>query len=315
MTFGLYPNWKKSLQDMKESPEITRQKTTMKKWVYLLCSMWLTMNAASAMAACTPLPGAEQLWSKAGVRWVLVGELHGSNETPAAFLDLVCDALALGRRVTVALERPTSEQADLEGILAAKDLSTAREALLSQRVWKDVLDGRGSDAMLSLLLGLRELRRGYPELSVAAFDAPFASDAPGARDEAMGRALLALENKEPKNLILIFTGNVHVMRAPMFGYDFAAMYLPVQESLSLEVTDVGGESWSESDGACGVLHGGVGNKGVTKPRGVFLDPSLAPYGKVDGILSLGVALTASAPAVGEPSPPPTCRIKYLQKFH
>jgi hypothetical protein len=34
---------------------------------------------------------------------------------------------------------------------------------------------------------------------------------------------------------------------------------------------------------------------------------------VDGILALGVKLTASAPAAGEPSPLPDCRIKYLSE--
>src|SRR5579864_7128972 len=113
-----------------------------------LLAMGLTMNAAAAGASCSPVPGADQIWSKAGVHWVFIGELHGSNETPAAFLELVCDAIAHGKHVTVALERPTSEQAALESILTAKDLSKARESLLQLPGWKEVPDGRGSEAML-----------------------------------------------------------------------------------------------------------------------------------------------------------------------
>jgi hypothetical protein len=277
--------------------------------------MGLALKVTSAMAACSQVPGAEQIWSKPDVRWVLVGELHGSNETPAAFFDLVCDALVKGRHVTVVLERPTSEQAALEGILKAADVTTATHALLSEPDWVNGMDGRASEAILRLLIALRGLRREYPDLAVAAFDAPYSGNAPGARDEAMGRALLALGNAAPRKLILILTGNVHAMQAPVFGYDFAAMFLPPKERLSLEVTDRGGESWTDSEGACGAWKGGVRDKDATRLRGIFLDPSLARYGKVDGILSLGAPLTASAPAAGDPSPLPACRTKFLQQVH
>ncbi len=126
---------------------------------------------AAATTSCSPVPGADQIWSKAGVHWVFIGELHGSNETPAAFYDLVCDAIAHGKHVTVALERPSSEQAALDNILTAKDLAKAKEELLQLPGWKDVLDGRASEAMLRLLISLRELHRLHPDLKVVAFDA------------------------------------------------------------------------------------------------------------------------------------------------
>jgi hypothetical protein len=276
-------------------------------------AMGLAMNAAGAIPSCSPVPRADQIWSKASVHWVFIGELHGSNETPAAFRDLVCDAIAQGKHVTVALERPASEQAALDNILTAKDVSTAQELLLRLPGWKEVLDGRASEAMLRLLVSLRELRRLQPDLRVVAFDAPYPGTAPGAREEAMGHALLSLGTAKPHDLVLILTGNLHAMQAPQFGYDLAAMYLPRREILSLEVTDRGGETWSESREGCGVLKGGVRDKDAKRPYGIFLDASLAPFGKVDGILSLGVPLTPSAPAAGEPSPIPACRTKFLSE--
>jgi len=274
----------------------------------------VAINAAGAVTSCSPIPGADQIWSKASVHWVFIGEGHGSNETPAAFGELVCDAIARGKHVTVALERPTSEQPALDNFLTAKDLSAAKEALLQLPGWKEVLDGRASEAMLRLLVSLRELHRLHPDLKVVAFDAPYAGPpAPGPRDEAMGHALLSLNPAKPNDLVLIFTGNLHAMQAPQFGYNLAAMYLPAKEILSLEVTDWGGESWGLSNGGCGPWKGGVGDKGAKKPYGIFLDPSLAPFGKVDGVLSLGVPLTASAPAAGEPSPVPACRTKFLSE--
>jgi hypothetical protein len=278
-------------------------------------AMGLVMNAAGAIPSCSPIPGADQIWSKASVHWVFIGELHGSNETPAAFRELVCDAIAQGKHVTVALERPTSEQAALDNILTARDLSKAQESLLRLPGWKEVLDGRGSEAMLRLLVSLRELRRLQPDLRVVAFDAPYAGPPAAApREEAMGHALLSLRPTKPNDLVLILTGNLHAMQASKRGYDLAAMYLPPKEILSLEVTDRGGESWSEdATGGCGPWKGGVGDKDAKKPYGIFLDPSLAPFGKVDGVLSLGVPLTSSAPAAGEPSPVPACRTKFLSE--
>jgi hypothetical protein len=276
-----------------------------------LLAMGLAIHAAAATTACSPIPGADQIWSKVSVHWVFVGELHGSNETPAAFREFVCDAIAQGKHVTVALERPASEQSALDNVLTAKNLANAQQSLLQLPGWKEVLDGRGSEAMLRLLLSLRELRKLHPDLKVVAFDAPYTGTAPGARDEAMGHALLSLNPAKPNDLVLILTGNLHAMQASK-RYNLTAMYLPAKEILSLEVTDWGGESWSEdTKGGCGPWKGGVGDRDAKKPYGIFLDPSLAPFGKVDGVLSLGVPLTASAPAAGEPSPIAACRTKFL----
>jgi len=279
-----------------------------------LLAIGLAIHAA-ASSSCWPVPGADQIWSKAGVHWVFIGELHGSNETPAAFRDLVCDAIAQGKHVTVALERPTSEQAALDIILTATDLSAARESLLRLPRWKEGMDGLASEAMLRLLVSLRELRTLQPDLKVVAFDAPYSGPpSAAARDEALGHALLSLRPTKLNHLVLILTGNLHAMQASKRGYALAAMYLPPKEILSLEVTDRGGESWSDdTQGGCGPWKGGVGDKDAKKPYGIFLDPSLAPFGKVDGVLSLGVPLTASAPAAGEPSPIPACRAKFLSE--
>jgi hypothetical protein len=284
----------------------------MKIVLQFLLAMGLAINAAATTTACSPVPGAGQIWSKPAVHWVFIGELHGSNETPAAFRDLVCDAIAQGKRVTVALERPTSEQAALDNILTTKDLAAAKESLLQLPRWKEGMDGLSSEAMLRLLVSLRELHRLHPDLKVVAFDAPYTGTAPGARDEALGHALLSLSPAKPNDLVLILTGNLHAMQASKRGYDLAAMYLPPKEILSLLVTDRGGESWSESTtGGCGPSKNGVPDKDPNRPYGIFLDPGLARYGKYDGVLSLGVPLTPSAPAAGEPSPIPACRTKFL----
>jgi hypothetical protein len=282
----------------------------MKRALWLLWMAGMVMNATTAAATCSSIQGADQIWSKTSLRWIWVGETHGSNETPAAFGNLVCNALSRGKRVTVALERPSSEQSALEGVLTAQDLSLAQKALLAEPGWRDGMDGRASGAMLRLLISLRELRKQYPALHVFAMEGPYTA-AIGERDEVMGQAVLSLKTAQPDDLIFVLSGNVHGMKNPIFGYKTSAMYLPQQELVSLEATDRGGETWKNDGDGCGVIPYGVADKDKTRPMGIYLDPGLAPVGKVDGILALGVPLTASSPAAGDASPLPDCRKKFL----
>jgi len=87
-----------------------------------------------------------------------------------------------------------------------------------------------------------------------------------------------------------------------------ATFLSADEKLSVEVTNEGGEFWALMDGACGVTDNGAFAKGGNRPPSLIL----APYGKVDGILSLGVSATASEPAAGEIQPLTTCRKRFLE---
>jgi len=274
------------------------------------------IGVSTVWGACRRFSGAEQIWSNPSLRFVFIGEVHGSNETPAALRELLCDALVHGRHVTVALERPSVEQADLDRVVTAKDASAAVARLLRQPGWRQGgFDGRASKAMLRLLLSLREFQTPEAAVPIFAFDVPSVGTRPGVRDEAMGNALLAIHQKRPQDLILVLTGNAHAFQAPTFGYRPAAMYLPQNERLSLEVTSNGGQSWADIDGACGVARMGASATSGDRLREIVLDPHLAPFGKVDGILSLGVATTASSPAVGKVSPSPLCRKKFVAEHH
>jgi hypothetical protein len=50
---------------------------------------------AEERPGCEPIAGTEQLWSRPALRFVLVGEMHGTKQTPAIFKDLVCSARGL----------------------------------------------------------------------------------------------------------------------------------------------------------------------------------------------------------------------------
>ena len=284
----------------------------MRQVLFWLLAFGVTGGTRFANAACSPIPGAAQLWSNASLKWVWVGETHGSNESPAAFGNLVCNALESGRQVGVALERPTTEQPALQAILTSDKLPAAEKALLDQPGWQDWPDGRSSDAMLQLMLSLRELRKRYPTLQVYAVDGPSYTEDRGSRDKAIGKSVLALKTEDPGALILVLTGNVHAMRAPLFGFPTSAMVLPEGEFVSLEITNSkGSEAWNSTSAGCGPQKSGVADKDPARSYGIYLNPSLSPVGKVDGIFALGTPLTPSSPAVGEVSPLPECRKTFL----
>lgn len=274
----------------------------------------VVMTAPPLFAACKTVPGASQLWFLSSTRWVWVGETHGTTEIPATFGDMVCDALADGRHVTVAIERPTTEQSAINSLIGSEDQKAAEHELLNQPDWREIYDGRTSQAMLELLLQLRTLKAQYPALRVAAIVDPDAfASSPAADDEAMGHSVLALEGKQPEDLVLVLTGNVHGVKNPILKHQTAAMYLPAAQLFSLQVTGAGGQAWTMNDKGCGASLAGITDKDKSRPFGIYPDPGLARFGVVDGILALGKPTTASPPANTAALATASCRQDFLSQ--
>jgi hypothetical protein len=238
------------------------------------------------LPACAPLPGAGQLWSLPELRFVLVGEMHGTTETPAVFADLVCAARAAKRPIVAAVELHDRRAVDL--FLASGD----RVSLLSSEEWKG-RDGRTSAAMLSLFDRLRALKAGGIVSSVVAFSIARAGE-PSAVEERMATALLQAAGQSPGALVIALTGNVHASKAaiPQIGpYRLMASFLPAAQTISLLVADRGGQAWNCQSDGCGphpLKSSGESERGVTltSPRSAY-----------DGVLSTGLPATASPPAV------------------
>jgi hypothetical protein len=155
--------------------------------------------------------------------------------------------------------------------------------------------------MLALLETLRELK-----LEVVAFDASLAGDTDVQRDQRMASALMAAARRHKNALVIALTGNVHGSKKPnaeLGNYPVMAMLLPPKETLTLLVTDKGGETWADVDNRCGPQKwpstGGLS-------RDVDLSPGRAPIGSYDGVLSTGLPSTASPPALADASPVPAC---------
>jgi hypothetical protein len=244
---------------------------------------------------CRPIPGAQQTVSDSAVRWLIVGEQHGTNETPTAFADLVCAASG-SREVVVAVEQPEREQDAINAFMISDGGSEAQTVFLRSTIWQNQFkDGRSSQAMFRLFQTLRDMRAGGRIQTVVAFQ-PTRRSSPDQYEQAMAERLKAAAYRNA--LVVVLVGNVHAMRtAVSFGgpsYLPMAGLLPRSETVTIDARPDGGVQW-----ACLSLSA-CGPKTMTPPRVPHMreftikGPSEAPY---SGVLYLGVPATASPPKI------------------
>jgi len=246
---------------------------------------------------CSPPPGAEQLWAAPETRFVILGEIHGTTETPAAFAGMVCAASA-GRPVVVGLEFEDTAQPAFDAWMASKGTPADRDALLASTAFtRRFEDGRSSAAMLNLMEDLRRLRAEGREISVVAFR-PGLVPPPGFDQNygelAMAQNLSRMAQDRPGALALVLVGRFHASLQPAGAVRPAASHLPRAGLVSISLAVQGGSLWScGGDGptpACGPGEVPGADDGQ---RGVMLSPTAD--GRFDGSLALGPT-TASPPA-------------------
>lgn len=243
--------------------------------------------ALGQTSACAPLPGAEALW-RDETRFIFIGETHGTVEAPAAFADLVCLALEQGP-VTAALEFPTTLQPTLDAFMDAETDAAARTTLLAYPYGPFRFhDGRGSEAMMAMLLRLRALRRDGRPLTVVA-TVPDTPRLPGFGQSyaELDRAAVWVEaaRARPEARVLVFVGRVHAEKARRVGSPIglpAAAHIRPEDSLSLAVARQGGEAWLCRE-ECDVAP--IPPVDDAALRGVVLAPDRDPA--FDGLLALG----------------------------
>lgn len=261
------------------------------------------LAATSLFAAppdCMPPDGTDALLAMSH-RYVVIGESHGTAETPAAFAQMVCAAAERGP-VTIAVELPTGMQAQLDEFLMAGDEAAAIEALSGSPFMNPRMnDGRSSQAMLNMMLSVRELRAAGRDVAFHAFQP--SNSRPPELSQAwyeldMGHALAGAAYSRPNSKVFVLVGNLHARkqghaRFPEVGIP-AAGHLPAADTLALKVAQQGGTAWN-CQSECGVNSSravdDVELHGVTFPA--------SPDGAYDGMLALGPS-TASPPISSDP---------------
>jgi hypothetical protein len=200
---------------------------------------------------CVPIGGASGLFEPNAA--ILVGELHGTVESPAFVDALTCTALSHGYDVVVGLEIPDDETAGVQQFLASDGGADATAEVLAGRFWSsEFADGRQSAAMFELLDALRRRIGDGAPVDVVLLDASGVAD----RDAAMADHLVDALDARPDGVAITLTGNFHNRRTrsdddePM-GY-LVARTLGDGAVRALDVSYTGGAAWTCSqDQTCG----------------------------------------------------------------
>lgn len=266
----------------------------------VLFLLWLLLMSSGAYAAqaqtCRPVPGLDQLTANPQTRFLIVGETHGTNETPRLVADLACN-LVTSRPITVALEFGVASTPDLVKYLQSDGGAEARKQLLQSRIWQpSFADGRNSQAMFALIEQLRALRAGGAKLRIAAFQPNDISHLEQHYYElGMASNWAKIADLAPDDLMLVLVGDVHASKNLGTRYPFApaASHLKPDETISLKSEHEGGAAWNCQADGCHA-HALVG--GAVKPRHVGRFAS--PIDGFDGSYSVGSQYSASPPALG-----------------
>jgi hypothetical protein len=242
---------------------------------------------------------------------IVVGEYHGTVETPAAVGQILCEAAREGLDVQLGVELSTAEQERIDAFLASADAAAALRPLLEGPEWHSPYpDGRTSIAVAELLGLARLLRQATGHLDVFAYDVPEAD--PAMHERNLAERIRARRREHPESLFVVLAGNVHARAARYFlgteGIDPMGKLLdtPDEHVLTLRVSFRAGRAWD-----CELAAGRVecGPHGIAEGRaermpvtlGFWISPSIVLRSDrskdgYDGYLFLR-ALNESPPAV------------------
>jgi len=275
----------------------------MVRWLFVLAVA--SLCPAFASEPCGPIDGIQPLLKPGKV--LLLGEIHGTVESPAFALDVACHAARADLPVIVGLELSTGEQARVDAFLDSRGTEEDRSALLAGTLWQSSYqDGRASRAMFDLIDGLRRLRREDLAVRVTMFDAP-ATKGGQQRDRDMARNLAAVVAEAPRSMVIVLTGNNHSRITK--GTPRSSAYEPMgyvlgretsaDDLIALNVAHGSGSAWICAPD-CGIsdLAGRYGEAEWT----IEIDDATRPAGH-SGWYHVG-SITASPPARMSPSEVP-----------
>ena len=140
----------------------------------LLGVAWISppgLEAAETLAAvpeCPKVGGLDYLLKQRTV--LLLGEMPGTVESPRFVADLLCNVVASGRSVAVALQLSELDSGAVSRFLDSEGSMEDRKALLiGARELTRYQDGRFSEAMVGLLESIRDLRARGGEVGLRLF--------------------------------------------------------------------------------------------------------------------------------------------------
>ncbi len=247
---------------------------------------------------------------------ILIGEIHGTWETPIVVATLARQALNAGAETILCVEVSASDQASLDRFLDSDGGADSKSALLKQSHWMNQ-DGRASIGMYAMFELLRRLRSEEKRVQVVAIDCDWnvpeenlASLSPEklrqleelakTRDAEMAKAVIQTRAKSDKAVVIAYTGNVHtrVIKGTAWDPDYLPMgwYVSqqVKNLVSLDVDHANGQAWVSTEKGSGPTRFSGKDQGATPFVTLFENASSGYHGK----LYVG-RITAAEPAGGK----------------
>ena len=262
----------------------------------VLCP-WTALSASE----CLSIDGAAKLWQEPAIRYLIVGENHGTNEIPALFGDLVCSAADNGRPIVVELELNEANQEAIDLFISSDGGASAKSAFLQIDHWaSEAKDGRSSRAYFDLIDRLRSFKKSGKILDVVGIQPDVAWKSQSEFNAAMADRMRGGLAMHPEAMALVLVGRLHARKTPLQVADQtivpAAAGLPPEQTVSLIfVTD--GLAWNclpPYPANCGP-HSLHGDPPVA--RAVTISPQ--EDGAYDGTIDVGAFATASPPMAGQ----------------
>lgn len=291
--------------------------------------MILAALAGLAASVCT-LPSG---WSEAVAsrpRFVVFGETHGTDQSPALVGRAACALAQRGERLLVAVEFSSIQNHGLQAAWRLPHRRFAERLVAAMPEWRGREDGVASRAMLAMLVNLHALKARGARIDVVAFsgangpeqEARFRNlPGQGPHEAAQAENIRNAADAAPHDRVLVLVGSVHAHKQPVTfrGTSFEPMAMrlaPASQIVSLVMVDGGGTMWNclakpgltlrpgvpigPEDMDCGI-HSAQADAVVDSPAAVAL--GTPPQGRADpafdGYYWVG-AISGSPPAVPEP---------------
>lgn len=215
---------------------------------------------------CRPIEGVAELLSETGPEIIVIGELHGMEETPAFIEALMCHSVSQGLKTALALEM-MDKAGRLEAYLASDGGQSAKAVYFEDDLWQnDFTFGLSSQAIFKLIERARSLSQSYG-LKVITFlpendavqgilngefqptDGAFSrNDQSAAQELAMARNILNRSEAAKADKTIVLVGNLHALRSHVkFGeldYPAMAAHMPSPKTLTLNAITQGGLAWN-----------------------------------------------------------------------
>lgn len=248
-------------------------------------------------------------------RLLIVGEIHGSNETLALVFALAKKALVT-RSVRLGLEIPVTEQASIETYLRSSGEPADRTKLLTGPFWNQMRDGRSSQAMLQVIESVRTSKAAGADVDIFAMEPDYGSQMDAVKrdgfmnvkESGMAQSIrAAMDHGKPSQLVIALMGNFHARDNAVDLFKGSPDGSVTERLASLSPYVVLpfariAATWNCTDKGCGV-HSTIISQAPKGPLPILVTEVSKPSGPTVVMLWL-TSLTASLPAKPEDAPAP-----------